>query len=76
MNRMQRRNKVDYREHMRMMWHAMSQLALANDDTVIAKNLLTWEKFVKRNPINDGIKQAYNEMKSYFDILTKEVDSF
>ena len=76
MNRKQKRNKLQPREEMRIMWHAMSRLALANGDTVIAKNLLKWERYVKRNPITDGLKQAHAEMKNYFNILTKEVDSF
>lgn len=76
MNRAQRRNKIDHREEMRIMWKAMSDLSLANGDTVIAKNLLRWFQYVKRNPINDGLKQAHKEMKDYFNILTKEVDEF
>lgn len=74
MNRATRRNHIDPLEKARLQWTALSDLALANDDTIIAKHILKWHNWVKMRPDTIGAKKAFKELDAYFNIITKEVD--
>jgi len=74
MSRATKRNPIDPLTKARLQWTALSDLALANDDTIIAKHILKWHKFVKMRPETLGAKKAFKELDAYFNIITKEVD--
>jgi hypothetical protein len=73
MNRATKRNPIDPLEKARRQWTALSDLALANDDTIIAKHVLKWHNFVKMRPDTLGAKKAFKELDEYFNVIAKEV---
>jgi hypothetical protein len=74
MSRAAKRNPIDPLTKARLQWTALSDLALANDDTIIAKHILKWHDWVKMRPETLGAKKAFKELDAYFNIITKEVD--
>jgi len=74
MSRATKRNSIDPLTKARLQWTALSDLALANGDTIIAKRILKWHDWVKMRPETLGAKKAFKELDAYFNAITKEVD--
>lgn len=73
MNRKQRRIKKSRLDIARTKMLALSELAIANNDTIMMPKLATWEPYVCRNPKTDGARLIFDAIDRYFDILVKEV---
>lgn len=74
MNRAQKRSKLSPLEKARKQMLALSDLAVANDDTIMMPKLAYWSRYVCRNPETEGASAIFKAIDRYFSKVVKEVE--